>query len=334
MTRYCFINGEYLPTDQATVGINDIGLLRSYAVFDYLRTYNGRPFGLQDYIQRFRNSGASLRLELDYTNEEIEAILKILLEKSGLEDAAFRFLLTGGYTTDSMSLGNPNFIIVTEKLPKYPAHIYQDGIKLITYEYQREVATSKTTDYLNAIWLDPMKKEANAFDILYYTEEDVLEVTRNNFFLVKDGKVITPNKKILMGITRKYVLELARKGYPVEERQEHPRELDTADEAFVTGSSKKIIPVVQIDDRKVGGGVPGPITKDLMERFDEMVNAINAVLKGNLYMSSDIAQQLALRNFSGDKSDLSPFESLSERELQTAIMIANGINASIAIGGT
>ena len=203
---YCFINGNILPVEEAKIGITDIGLLRSYAVFDYMRTYNGKPFGFEDYIVRFRNSAESLRLQLNYTDEEIKSTIIRLVEKSNVKEAGVRLLLTGGYSSDSISFDNPNFIIVIEKLPVYPSSYYQHGVKLITDEFQRAVAGSKTTDYLNAIKLEPIKKEKGAFDILYHKNNLVLEVARNNIFFFKNNTLITPKDDILKGITRKHVL--------------------------------------------------------------------------------------------------------------------------------
>lgn len=269
--NYCAINGEILPVSEAKIGINDIGLLRSYAVFDYMRTYNGKPFGFQDYMERFRSSAASLRLPANYSNDEIHKLIVELVTKSELKDAGIRLLLTGGYSTDSISLRQPNFIIVIEKLPQYPESYYNEGVKLITYEYQRQTAGSKTTDYVNAIKLEPLKKEAGAFDLLYHDKGLVLEVARNNIFFFFNGKLVTPKDNILLGVTRKYVIKIAQQYFEVEQRNVTMEEMWQADEVFLTGTSKKIIPVVNIDDNMFSNGKPGKLTKQLMDNFDEFV---------------------------------------------------------------
>lgn len=260
-----------MPTSEAKIGVNDIGLLRSYAVFDYLRTYNGKPFAFDHYIKRFRASAASLLLDLKYTDEEVYAIILELVRKSDLSDVGIRLLLTGGYSTDSMSVGEPNFIVVTEKLPNYPSEYYTNGVKLITHPYQRPVAGSKTTDYVTAIKLKPKIQQHGAFDVLYHHHELVLEVSRNNIFFFKNKKLITPKDDILLGVTRQYVLEIAANMFEVEEREVTLQEMWEMDEVFITGTTKKIIPVHTIDERVFNGGTPGISTKELMQAFDDFV---------------------------------------------------------------
>jgi branched-chain amino acid aminotransferase len=271
MSNYCAVNGVIQPVSEAKIGINDIGLLRSYAVFDYMRTYNGNPFGFADYMLRFRGSAASLRLPLNYSDQEIEELIKGLVQKSELKEAGIRLILTGGYSSDSISFNEPNFIIVIEELPQYPQKYYSEGVKLITSEYQRETAGSKTTDYLNAIKLEPVKKAAGAFDLLYYSKGNVLEVARNNIFFFIDGILVTPKDDILLGVTRKYVLEIARKYFKVEERAITLDEMWSASEVFITGTSKKIIPIVNIDDQLFSSGSPGKYTKEMIAYFDAFV---------------------------------------------------------------
>ena len=271
MAKFCFINGEILPSEKAVIGVDDLGLTRSYAVFDFMRTYNGKPFLIKDHLARLRNSGNSLHLSLNYTDDEISEFVAELLSKNEIKEAGIRFLLTGGNSINNTSFEKPNFIIVLEDLPSYPNEYYTNGVKLITYEYQREVAASKTTDYLNALRLSPIIKNANAFDMLYYFGAEVLELTRNNIFIVKDKTIITPKENVLLGITRKHVIELAQGQFSMEERKITLPELWAADEVFVTGTTKKIIPVNRID-HVIYSKSPGEITKKMMQLFNDFVN--------------------------------------------------------------
>ena len=273
MSCYCFINGQILPVDKATIHISDLGFLRSYAVFDFLRTYNGKPFRLKDHYARFSNSARELRLTLKYSEEDIKQIIEKLLSKSELKEAGVRLLLTGGYSTDSMNITEPNFLIIVEELPEYSPEIYKKGVKLITYEYQRDIPLVKSTHYLNAIKLQPIVKEQNAYDMLYCHKNEVLEVPRNNFFIFKGGTLITPKENVLLGITRKVVLELAENSFNIEERKVYVSELKVSDEAFLCGTSKRIIPVVQVDDYKIKEGKVGENTLLLMRLFDEYIQS-------------------------------------------------------------
>lgn len=279
MTYYCFLNGKTLPANEASVAINDLGLLRGYAIFDYLKSYNGRPFRLEDYLDRFRTSANDLRLPLKYSDAEIASIVDSLLQKSGVTgDAGIRLLLTGGNSPDSMSIAEPNFAIILEYLPPSPKELYENGVKLLTYNFQRTFPLSKTTNYVTAIKMAPQVKAANAFDLLYVHSGEVLELTRNNFFLIKGNSLITAKDGVLLGVTRKVILELASTHFNVEVRRVDASELHTADEAFLTGSAKKIIPVVQLDEHVYGNGQPGEGTKKIIRLFDEYAEKVCAPL--------------------------------------------------------
>ncbi|HDY87264.1 MAG TPA: aminotransferase IV [bacterium] len=275
MSCYCFINGQILPVDKATIHISDLGFLRSYAVFDFLRTYNGKPFRLKDHSARFSNSARELRLTLKYSEEEIKHIIEELLSKSKLKEAGIRLLLTGGYSPDSMNITEPNFLIILEELSEPGPEIYKKGVKLITYQYQRDIPAVKSTLYLNAIKLQPLMKKQNAFDLLYCYKDEVLENPRNNFFIFKRDTLITPKENVLLGITRKVVLELAEGFFNIEERKVYVSELKVSDEAFLCGTSKRIIPVVQVDDYKIKEGKVGENTLRMMQLFDEYIQLEN-----------------------------------------------------------
>jgi D-alanine transaminase/branched-chain amino acid aminotransferase len=263
----CFRNGEIIPCEDAVVHASDLGLLRSYAAFDYLRTYNGRPFRLEDYLSRFRNSADELMLALDYTDRQIQDIIEELLRRGGLAEAGVRLVITGGNSPDSMTPVEPNFFILVEPVPKYPREYYEKGVKLITSDYLRDVPTIKSTGYLNAIKLMPFVKQHGALDVLYCHNGEVLELTRNNIFLFEGNTLVTPRDNVLKGITRKVLLELCRGEFAIEERRVRTAELSRTTEAFLSGTTKGVMPVVQIDDAVIGDGVPGAHTRRVMELF-------------------------------------------------------------------
>ncbi|PCH98991.1 MAG: aminotransferase IV [Bacteroidetes bacterium] len=272
---YCYHNGHIIPTAEAKVHISDLGLVRSYAVFDFFRTYNGQPFRMLDYLARFRNSASSLRLPFEYSDDEVWHIVGQLLVKSELEEAGIKLILTGGESSDSMTIEKPNLFIQVMELDELSEEHYLNGVKLITSEFQREIPTVKSTHYLNAIKLQPVKESGGAYDVLYHFNNMVLEVPRNNFFLIVGDALVTPKDDVLLGITRKVVLELARDHFNVEERAVELEELRDADEAFVTGTTKRIVPVVHIDDYQIGSGRVGEGTKKLIKLFDEYVIQVN-----------------------------------------------------------
>jgi len=269
MELFCFINGDIVPSKKAVISIYDLGLLRGYAAFDYLRTYNGIPFRLEDHLKRFRHSAGEFNLALNYTDRKIAGIIKKLMELSAIQNAGIRLILTGGFTTDSITMVDPNFIISIEKLPESNPGIYTKGIKLITYDYQRLFPESKTTEYKIAIKLQKLRESENAYDILYVHNGVVLETTRSNIFILNGNQLITPKDGVLPGITRKTVIELAQGHFEVLEKTVTLTDLLKADEVFISGSTKMIIPVTKINSHKIRAGIPGPKTGFLLELFKD-----------------------------------------------------------------
>jgi len=111
MAKFCFINGEILPSEKAVIGVDDLGLTRSYAVFDYMRTYNGKPFSIEDHLNRLRNSAKSLHIPLNYADEEIAEFVAELLSKNEIKEAGIRFLLTGGNSINNFSFEKPTSLL-------------------------------------------------------------------------------------------------------------------------------------------------------------------------------------------------------------------------------
>ncbi|MBT3390950.1 MAG: aminotransferase IV [Chloroflexi bacterium] len=264
----CFINGQFLPSDQATIRVADLGLQRSYGVFDYARTLRGELFHFNDHLARFRQSAAELGLVPPASDDEISDIARQLIAESRFANPAIRLILTGGYADDPHPLENPNFIVSTEELPTYPPETYIHGKNLITVAYQRELPQVKSLNYMNSIRLLPLLRQKGAFDMLFYGVHGITECPRSNFFLFHGDTLVTAQAHILHGITRKIVLKLAPQKYSVEEREIALEELFTADEAFVTSTSKRVLPIVEVDGAPIGNGKVGKRTKTLLGLFD------------------------------------------------------------------
>lgn len=273
--HYGYFNGTIAPTDQLAIGVTDLGLLRGYGLFDYFLTYNGRPFQWDWYWERFQNSATRMHLPLPLGKNETYAILMDLIERSvtagAPTDMAFRFVMTGGYSADSISIERPNLLILTEPIHPVPAIQYEQGIKVILDEYVREMAEVKSTDYKRVILMAQAIRSAGASDLLYQKGGEISELSRSNFFIIKGNRLITPSRYILHGITRRTVIQLAQSDFQVEERPLLLSELYDADEAFTTSSTKRVLPITQIGELTVGDGYVGPKSKFLLERFDELV---------------------------------------------------------------
>lgn len=269
--HYGYFNGNILPTEQIGVGVTDLGLLRGYGLFDYFLTYNGRPFQWDWYWERFRNSAASMRLPLPLDKDETYAVVMSLIERADIGDVGFRFVMTGGYAPDSMSIVKPNLLIMTEDIHPVPPIQYEQGIKVILDDYVREMAEVKSTDYKRVIIKAEEIRAAGASDLLYQKGGEISELSRSNFFIVKGNRLITPDRHILRGITRRTVMELAQADLEVQERPVLLSELYDADEAFTTSSTKQVLPITQIGELSVGDGHVGPKSRYLLERFNDLV---------------------------------------------------------------
>lgn len=272
-TPYYFFNDRIVSAAEPVLQLQELGLFRGYAVFDYLRTHRGKPLLLEHYLKRFRHSAEAMRLTLHLPDAELSRIIHALIQKNGFEESGVRLLLTGGYSTDMFTPAEPNLIIRIESSTPAPEKYYTAGALLVTDEYLREWPQIKHTNYINAIRNQPRVQAAGATEVLYHWQGQVLECSRSNFFMVKGGVLITPpTDKLLAGITRARVLELARtNNIPVEERAVRVEEMWQADETLITGTTKKVMPVVKIDQHTIGSGKPGPISRHLLKLWEQEV---------------------------------------------------------------
>ncbi len=263
--KYCILNSQIIETNKAKASLKDLGMLRGYGVFDFLRTYNKKPFLLNEHLKRLQNSAKELNIKVPYSNKEItEQIQELLNAHPTLKEANIRIVLTGG---DPDNGQNHTFYILLEPITIYPQEIYKKGIKLMTHEYQRHFSRAKSLNYSKAYSLKSEKEAKKAFEILYIKEDQVLECSTSNIFIFKNGKLITPKDNILLGTTRQFILQLAQKHWPIEERIINTEEVLQADEVFISATNKEIMPVIQIEEHTIATGKPGPETKRLMDMF-------------------------------------------------------------------
>ncbi|MDN5213887.1 aminotransferase class IV [Fulvivirgaceae bacterium BMA12] len=270
MRKFYFLNGEILPADETKLHISDLAILRGYGIFDFFRTNQGRPVFIEDHIARFNASASELKLNQAYSKQYISDYVEKLIALNGFSESAIKLVMTGGYSPNGYDLSTPNFAILVDEFLLPNQAYYKDGVKLITFQHVREFAKVKSINYLTAIMTAGKCKESGAIDALFHDGSVVSEVTRSNFFIIKNNIVITPDKGILKGITRAKTLQLARLHYKVEERAVNLKEIYAADEAFITSSTKRLMPVANIDGTVIGDGSPGRITQHLAELFLEV----------------------------------------------------------------
>lgn len=264
-----YIDGEFVAEDQAVISVNDMGVLRGYGAFDFLRTYNLRPFHLEDHIRRLETSARQLDLPMPKTRREIFDITMETLSRNDLAEANIRFVITGGISPDSITpQGNPKLLVMVTPILPCPVEWYRDGAAVITTHDERYIPGAKSTNYIPAILALSRARRQNAAESIYVDRYNrLLEGTTSNLFAFFGDRLVTPGAAILPGITRQVALQLARDEFDVEIRDINKDEMRMMDEVFITSSNKEIAPVVRVDDLTISGGKPGPRTRRIMDLF-------------------------------------------------------------------
>lgn len=272
-----YVNGRWVHPHEATISLNDVAVLRGYSAFESLRTYHRQPFHLEEHLNRLNRSAELIELAVPWSRTYITQLVYEIIERNTYEHASIRLFVTGGETEDSiLPIGTPTLAVLITPLGERNMERFAQGYKVITTLLQRSTPEAKTTSYLEAIRALKEAARHEAVDALFVNAQGhVLEATRSNFFVFRGDTLVTPRDGVLLGITRNVVLELARGLFTIEERPVLLTELPLVDEAFITSSSKEIMPVVQIDDLLIGDGTPGRRTYTLEQRFIEMVERSN-----------------------------------------------------------
>jgi branched-chain amino acid aminotransferase len=283
MSLKVYIGGKLYDKADAKISVYDHGLLYGDGIFEGIRSYAGRVFRLADHIDRLYDSARSIHLEIPIPKEEMARAVVDTLAVNDLKDGYVRLIVTrgaGSLGLDPRKTTDPQIIIIADSISLYPAELYEHGLKIVTAGTMRNHPAAlnprvKSLNYLNSILAKIEGTNAGCLEALMLNHKgEVAECTGDNIFLVRSGELHTPSVDagILEGITRDAVMGLARAaGIKVVERAMDRHDVYTADECFLTGTAAEVIPVVEVDARPIGTGKPGPITKDLLERFHILV---------------------------------------------------------------
>ncbi len=271
---YIYLNGKIIPAAEAMIHVSDLALLRGFGIFDFLQNINGTPLFIDDYLDRFENSARLMGLEFPEKNRSIliQNILK-LIQKNNFKHSGLRLVLTGGYSEDVFTPTLPNFIIIEQKIiQNIDYQDFKNGEKLILHEYIREIPAIKTTNYIVPILLQKKWKEEDAVDVLYHKNGFVTESSRSNFFIVNEkDEIITAGEEVLHGITRKKIIEILKQNnLKYEIRPITLEETLAAKEAFISSSTKGVLPIVRLDEHQIGNGKVGAMTNLLMQKFIDL----------------------------------------------------------------
>ena len=261
-----YVDGQFVPATDAVIPVDDLAIMRGLGVFDLLRTLNGKPLFLEEHIMRLEDSAGRIGIALPWPRAELMRLVMEALHRNSFKESNIRIVVTAGSSPDFLTpQGKPRLLILVTRAPALPGEWYTDGVKIITYFSERNIPGAKSIDYVPATIALRQARDHDAIEAVYVNRNGlVLEGTTSNLFAVFGDTLVTPDSGILNGVTRRAVLNLAQKMGPVDLRDLKLAELLTADEIFITGTNKMIVPVIQVDETVIGDGRPGRMTKNLM----------------------------------------------------------------------
>lgn len=278
-----YIDGEFYPENEAKISVFDHGLLYGDGVFEGIRVYNGRIFKLGEHIERLYESAKTVGIEVPLSKEEFKKAIIEVVRRNNLRDAYIRPIVTRGrgrLGLDPRHCQKPTVIIIPQRLEEYPLTVAaKKAVRAIVSSIRRTPPFClppmvKSLNYQNNILakLEAIRAgvdEAIMLDWMGY----VCEGTGDNIFIVKNGVLITPPiyASILPGITRQTIIDIAKRlKMEVLERNITIHDLYNADEVFLTATGIEIVPVIEIDGRKIGSGEPGPVFIRIKEEFEKL----------------------------------------------------------------
>lgn len=253
------INGKIVAGKNASIPVTGEDYLFGYAVFETIRTYNNKIFRMDDHLGRLFLSVDILGFKPKYDfKKTYEIVVKTLEEKKGWRDSKVRIIMS-----------KDHLIVMAEKIVEKPAKMYKEGVKLVSYHGKRNLPHAKKLSDVFSFVAKNYALSSGAYEAVLVDQETyVRECAYANIFWVNGGELYTTNKEILFGITRETVVELA--GNCNFEGIKF-KSLLNADEVFITQTTSGILPVTEINGQKITKGKPGPITKDLMKKFEKLV---------------------------------------------------------------
>ena len=278
------VNGRISDEHEAVISVFDHGFLYGEGIYETLRTYNGRLFLLDRHLRRLRNSARLIHLAIPFTDDELARHISDTIARTKLDgnEAYVRVLLTRGVgelTYDLKATPKPSWVVIVKALVAPPTEIYERGCKVVLVDVVRNHPDSvnpmiKSNNLMNQALAAQQAFERGAFDgVMRNYRGELTEFATSNLFIVRNGTVMTPplESGLLPGITRQFVFEIGRNvGIDVREQVLRDNDLFDADEAFLTSTTREIMPIVAVNERAIGNGKPGVITGRLLKEFREI----------------------------------------------------------------
>ena len=266
-----YFNGQFVEKEQMHISVDNVAFLRGYGVFEFFKVYGSKPLFMEDHLDRLFRSAAGMHLQVPKSKEEISGIVHELIRRNGLPFSTMKVILTGGNSADGFTPGVPELLIINSPFADAPIEVYENGASLMLYHYHRDFPTIKSLYYATTVALQSEWKAKGHIDVLYHNGEEISEVSRSNVFIFKKGKLKTNVDGVLGGITRMHVLKAAQSHFEIEIGVIRLDELLNADEVFITSTTKKVLPIVKLDNQLIGDGKPGSLTKRLIGIFDQYI---------------------------------------------------------------
>jgi branched-chain amino acid aminotransferase len=287
------VNGKVFDQEHAVISVFDHGFLYGEGVYETLRTYNGQPFLFDRHMRRLRNSADMLALPVPLTDAQIDARFRETMRAAGLgeapdREAYIRILVTRGIgelTYDPAACPTPSIVVIVKPNVPPSAEAFARGVRVSLVGVVRNHPGSvnpliKSNNLLNnALAMQQAFTRGGFEGVMRNYRGELAECTQSNLFVVKNGVALTPpiDAGLLPGITREFLFEVGAENHiTVREQVLHDDDLFGADEAFLTSTTREVVPIVQVDDRKVGSGLPGPITGALLDGFRRKAQAMTA----------------------------------------------------------
>ena len=275
--RIVFLNGEYMPVDQATVSVLDRGFLFGDGIYEVIPVFGVKPLRVEEHLQRLQNSLSRISLDNPFDDEEWKQIFDRLLEKNPGEDRAIYLQITrGAHPVRDLKIQNenqPTIFMMVLQVGVVDVDALEKGIETVTIDdFRWHACDIKSISLVANVMLREQATQSGVVDAILVREGFVTEGTASNFFMVKDDVLYTPptSQHLLPGITRDLVLELAKEnGINCEVRQIAESELDDADEIWLTSSTREIAPVVRLNGKDVADAKAGPMWKKMINIYQQ-----------------------------------------------------------------
>ena len=288
-----YVNGKIARAEDASIPVYDHGFVYGEGVYETLRTYNRVPFLYDRHVRRLRASAGYLHLDVPFSDDELASWIGDTMAAAGdMQEAYIRVLLTRGVgelTYDVRATPLPSLVIIVKPVEEPPARVFSEGIAVALVPILRNHPGSvnpiiKSNNLLNnALAMQEAIRRGAEEGLMCNYRGELSECSQANFFIVRGGVALTPGSDagLLEGLTRSFLFDVGEDvGVPVRYETLFPKDLETADEAFITSTTRELSPVTRIDDRVVGSGKPGPVTLKLLEGYRKRAHAMTRALVG------------------------------------------------------